>query len=142
MFRTILLATDGSENARRATEAAIGLARDLSVPAAVIVVHVATSPPSQSRMVRANFDVHALLEEDARQAVKGTLDRFEEAGLSYTLKVALGDPVAEILAIARKESADLIVIGSRGLGAIRGAVMGSVSQKVAQTADCPVMIVK
>ncbi len=51
-------------------------------------------------MVRANFDVRALLEEDAQQAVKDTLDRFEEAGLPYTLKVALGDPVAEILALA------------------------------------------
>ncbi len=142
MFRTILLATDGSENARRATEAAVTLAGEFAHPAVIVVVHVATSPPSQSRLVRANFDVHALLEEDARQAVKGTLDRFEEAGLPYTLKVALGDPVAEILGVARKENADLIVIGSRGLGAIRGAVMGSVSQKLAQTADCPVMIVR
>ncbi|MDN7024391.1 universal stress protein [Methanoculleus sp. FWC-SCC1] len=142
MFRTILLATDGSENARRATEAAVDLVGELAHPATVVVVHVATAPPAQSRLVRANFDVHTLLEEDARQAVSGTLDRLEAAGLSYTLKVALGEPVAEILAAAKKENADLIVIGSRGLGAIRGAVMGSVSQKIAQTADCPVMIVR
>ncbi len=142
MFRTILLATDGSENARRATEAAVGLVRELAHPATVVVVHVATSPPAQSRLVRANFDVHALLEEDARQTVSGTLGRLEEAGLPYTLKVALGEPVAEILAAAGKENADLIVIGTRGLGAIRGAVMGSVSQRIAQTADCPVMIVR
>lgn len=141
MFRTILLATDGSENARRATEATIGLAQELSHPA-IVVVHIVASPPSQSRMVRANFDVHALLEEDARQTLKDTLDRFEETGLPYTLKVALGDPVAEILALAQKENADLIVIGSRGLGTIRGAVMGSVSQKIAQSARSPVMIVK
>ncbi|RXE55725.1 universal stress protein UspA [Methanoculleus taiwanensis] len=142
MFRTILLATDGSENARRATEAAVTLAGELSHQVTVVVVHVATSPPSQSRLVRANFDVHALLEEDARQVVRGTLDRLEAAGVSSTLKVALGEPVTEILAVAKKENADLIVIGSRGLGAIRGAVMGSVSQKIAQTADCPVMIVR
>jgi len=92
--------------------------------------------------VRAGFDVHALLEEDARKAVKETFDRFEAADVPYTLKAALGDPVTEILAVAEKENADLIVIGSRGLGAIRGAMMGSVSQKVVQTAKCPVMIVK
>ncbi|WP_292364388.1 MULTISPECIES: universal stress protein [unclassified Methanoculleus] len=141
MFRTILLATDGSENALRATEAAIDLIQEFSHPT-VIVVHIATSTPSQSRMVKAGFDVHALLEEDARQAARETLERFEAAGIPYALKVALGDPVAEILAIAQKESADLIVVGSRGLGAIRGVMMGSVSQKVAQTAKCPVMIVK
>lgn len=142
MFRTILLATDGSENARRATDAAADLVGELAHPARVVVVHVATSPPAQSRLVRANFDVHALLEEDARQAVSGTLDRLEAAGVSSTLEAALGEPVTEILAVAKKENADLIVIGSRGLGAIRGAVMGSVSQKIAQTADCPVMIVR
>ncbi len=142
MFRTILLATDGSENARRATETVIDLIGELAHPATVVVVHVATSPPAQSRLVRANFDVHALLEEDARQTVQGTIARIEAAGLSYTLKVALGEPVAEIIAATKKEKADLIVVGSRGLGAIRGAVMGSVSQKIAQTADCPVMIVR
>lgn len=141
MFRTILLATDGSENARRATEAAVDLIQELSHPT-VIVVYVAASAPSQSRMVKAGFDVHTILEDDARQAARETLERFEAAGIPYTLKVALGDPVAEILAVAQKESADLIVVGSRGLGAIRGVMMGSVSQKIAQTAKCPVMIVK
>ena len=56
--------------------------------------------------------------------------------------MAIGDPAAEIIEIAEKEMADLIVIGSRGLGTIKGVFMGSVSQKVAHHSSCPVMIVK
>ncbi|MDE4909009.1 universal stress protein [Methanogenium marinum] len=140
MYTKILLATDGSENARRAANEAAGLARELS--SHVILVYIIHNPPSQSRMVKANFDVHSLLEEDAKSEIKHTIDIFEKDGLAYTLKVAIGDPAAEIIEIAEKETADLIVIGSRGLGTLKGVFMGSVSQKVTYHAKCPVLIVK
>lgn len=140
MYTKILLATDGSENARRAANEAAGIAKVMS--SRVILVYIINTPPSQSRMAKANFDVHSLLEEDARSEVKDTIHIFETEGLPYTLKVAIGDPAAEIIEIAEKEMADLIVIGSRGLGTIKGVFMGSVSQKVAHHSSCPVMIVK
>ncbi|WAI00681.1 universal stress protein [Methanogenium organophilum] len=140
MYTKILLATDGSENARRAADEAAGLARELS--SHVILVYIINTPPSQSRMAKANFDVHSLLEEDARSEIKDTIQIFEKEDLPYTLKVAIGDPAAEIIEIAEKEKTDMIVIGSRGLGTIKGVFMGSVSQRVAHHASCPVMIVK
>ncbi len=140
MYTKILLATDGSENARRAANEAAGLARELS--SHVTLVYIIQHPPSQSRMVKANFDVHSLLEEDAKSEIKHTIDIFETEGLAYTLKVAIGDPAAEIIGIAEKEKADLIVIGSRGFGTLKGVFLGSVSQKVTYHATCPVMIVK
>ncbi|WOF16640.1 universal stress protein [Methanoplanus sp. FWC-SCC4] len=140
MYKKILLATDGSENARRAAEKAAGFAKDLS--SHVILVYIINNPPSQSRMVKANFDVHSLLEEDAKTRIKDTIDIFENNGLPYTLKVAIGDPAAEIIEIAEREKADMIVIGSRGLGTIKGVFLGSVSRKVTHNAKCPVMIVK
>lgn len=141
MFHTVLLAIDGSENARRAAETATGLVADLP-DSSLAVVYVAAVPPSQSRIVRANFDVHALIEEDAHAVAGPVLALIEGAGVPYTLEVGMGDPASEILATAEKVGADLIVIGSRGLGALKGVVLGSVSQKVAQLAACPVMIVK
>ncbi|MEA5036661.1 TRAP-T-associated universal stress protein TeaD [bioreactor metagenome] len=140
MYEKILLATDGSENARRAAGEAVRLAKQLS--SQVILVYIFSNPPSQSRMAKANFDVHSILEEDAKIAIKDTIDLFEAEALPYTLKVGIGDPAAEITDIAGKENADLVVIGSRGLGAIKGAVIGSVSQKVASRVTCPIMIVK
>lgn len=141
MFRTLLLATDGSENARRATEAVIELATGLSIPS-VLVVHVVGTAPSESQLVRAGLDVHALLEEEARRAARPTLDLLDGAEVPYTLRAALGDPAAVILGLVERESVDLVVLGSRGLGALSGLVMGSVSQKIVQLAPCPVLIVK
>lgn len=140
MYTKILLATDGSENARRAADEVAGLAKELS--SNVILVYIINTPPSQSRMAKANFDVHSLLEEDARTDIKDTIRIFEKGDIPYTLKVAIGDPAAEIIEIAGKEMAELIVIGSRGLGTIKGVFLGSVSQKVTYHAPCPVMIVK
>jgi nucleotide-binding universal stress UspA family protein len=140
MFHTVLLAIDGSENSRRAAATAAGLVHDLA-DSSLAAVYVAATP-AQSRIVRANFDVHAVLEEDARSIAAPILDLIEKTGVPYTLEVGMGDPAAEILATAGRIGADLIVIGSRGLGALKGVVLGSVSQKVAQAAACPVMIVK
>jgi nucleotide-binding universal stress UspA family protein len=107
-----------------------------------MITHIVTSPPDQSRMVKAGFDVHTLLEDDAKIALSRTIDALSHASLSYELKVAIGEPSVEIVAIAKKEMADLIIIGSCGLGAIKGVLLGSVSQKISQTAFCPVMIVR
>jgi nucleotide-binding universal stress UspA family protein len=141
MFQTILLAIDGSENARRAAEAACGLVRVIN-GASLVVVYVAPNPPSQSRIMKADFDVHTLLIEDAQAVAGQTLEYIGNAGVPYTLEAGMGDPATEILKAGEKIKAGLIVIGSRGLGSLKGVVQGSVSQKVAQLATCPVMIVK
>lgn len=141
LFTKILLATDGSENANRAADAAISLAQGLSL-SSITIVHIVTSPPSESRMVQAKFDVHSLLEEESRKIISETLSRCDAAGIVYTLKVAIGDPAQEILTYVQKEHIDLVVIGSRGFGTLKGVLIGSVSQKIAHLAPCPVFIVK
>lgn len=140
MYKKILLATDGSDNAGRAAIEAAGLAGALS--SQIILVYISANPPSQSDMAKANFDVHKLLEDEAKKTVSGTIDLFESENIDYTLRVAIGEPAKEITAIAGKENAELVVMGSRGLGALKGAVIGSVSQKVAHMVKCPVLIVK
>ncbi len=66
-----------------------------------------------------------------KQGVKDAVTRIED-----------GDPAHEILESANRESADLIVVGSRGLGDLKGLLMGSVSHKVSQHAKCSCVIVK
>jgi nucleotide-binding universal stress UspA family protein len=56
--------------------------------------------------------------------------------------VRLGRPPQEIVNLADKIAAGLIVVGSRGLGGIRRALMGSVSESVIRHAHCPVMVVR
>jgi nucleotide-binding universal stress UspA family protein len=57
-------------------------------------------------------------------------------------RVEVGDSAAAILAVADEEKSDFIVMGTRGLGSIKGPLLGSVSHKVVQLAHCSVITVK
>jgi len=141
MIERILLASDGSNHAAKATETAIDLATQLP-NANITIFHVRASSPKRGDLVRAKFDVETLVQQEAKQAIKTTLNKFHQAGVRFMLEVALGDPAIEIVQYAEKEKFDLIIIGSRGLNTLGEVLLGSVSHKVVHEAVCPVMVVK
>jgi nucleotide-binding universal stress UspA family protein len=65
-----------------------------------------------------------------------------EAGVPYIREIGSGEPVPSLLDIAERHGCAGIVMGARGLGALRSALLGSVSQGVLQSASVPVTIVK
>ncbi|MBF7084226.1 universal stress protein [Desulfallas sp. Bu1-1] len=67
---------------------------------------------------------------------------FHWAGLPVEIVVRQGDVAGNIVDYARQNNCDLIVVGTRGRGNIKGMLLGSVSQKVVQQSHCPVLIVK
>ena len=82
-------------------------------------------------------------EEEARTRLDGQVQRLREAGGEVAgAHAKLGRPDAEIVALAEELSAGLIVLGSRGLGPLRSALMGSVSHSVVRHAHCPVLVVR
>ena len=90
-----------------------------------------------SAQLRRVFDAWGkqILEEAERTA--------RERGVTALATVAAeGDPVHEILECARREGADLLVVGSRGLGDLQGLFLGSVSHKLSQLAHCTCITVK
>ncbi|HSL01650.1 MAG TPA: universal stress protein [Rubrobacteraceae bacterium] len=142
---TILLATDGSEEAALAAETAAELSK--STGSEVHLVYVLPSP--------AQLIGHHLLSGEARESAIAGVERDAETFLkeqaekvgSYGGKVAethlrSGDPDKEILRTAEAIEAGVIVIGSRGLGAITRTLVGSVSESVVRHAHCPVYIVR
>jgi nucleotide-binding universal stress UspA family protein len=142
---TILLATDGSDEAKRATEAAVELSKDTGSE-----VHVAYVLPAPAQLIG-----HHLYSEETRDSLIGGAEREAERFLkeqaerigSDGAKVAethlrSGDPDKEILRLAEALDVGLIVIGSRGLGAVSRALMGSVSDSVVRHAHCPVFVVR
>ncbi len=134
----ILLATDGSREAELAATTAVELAN--STNSELHVVHVGEFVPT----LLAQTEVEpAQLEREAQQLLDEQVRKVEEAG--GTVKKAhlrLGRADEEIVDLAQSIGAGLIVMGSRGQGRIRRALLGSVSESVVRHAHCPVAIVR
>ena len=79
-------------------------------------------------------------QHDARELATEAAELLIGRGRSARAVVVRGDPAEGILEIAESESADLIVMGRRGLGRLRGVLVGSVSERVSRHAECPVLL--
>jgi nucleotide-binding universal stress UspA family protein len=66
----------------------------------------------------------------------------KQAGIAYECEVAKGDPAHTLLDILERFGCDLVIMGARGLGSLRSALLGSVSHEMLHAAGVPVMIVK
>jgi len=85
---------------------------------------------------------HAVVEAIGKKVLERAVEAATEAGAKSVKPVTLeGDPAEQIVAAARQQNANLIVLGSRGLSAFKRLLMGSVSQKVSQLSDCACLIV-
>ncbi len=139
----VLLATDGSEEAVLAARTAVDLAEKTGSELHVVFV---------SR-TRAAFEYDAMgfeigePHEEVREMGKRVLDDYvrqieESGGTVAEAHFKMGRPDERIVAVAEEIGAGLIVMGSRGLGGVRRALIGSVSDSVVRHAHCPVMIVR
>lgn len=146
----ILVADDGSAPALRAVEIAAELAAKTGVELVALAV---IDPADFSRPDLEAFARSEGLEEG------GELDSLVDVAADYLnrcrgIATARGAPrfhaekrvgedaAAEIIDFAREHGVDLIVVGSRGRGRLPGLLLGSVSQKVASAAPCPVLIAR
>jgi nucleotide-binding universal stress UspA family protein len=78
----------------------------------------------------------------AKATVDAALERARQAGIEADGRVLEGSAVDEILSFADNSGADMIVMGSRGHGALAGALLGSVSNGVVQHSNVPVLVAK
>jgi nucleotide-binding universal stress UspA family protein len=146
VFAKILLASDGSDYALRAAEAVASLGRALG--STVTVLHVFTPPamltsvPGSPGADMEPVALNAYIEQVQDAVAKRTGRVLDEAGVAYSTILEAGHPAEVIVRIAEDDGHDLIVLGSRGLSAIRSFLLGSVSDKVSHHAHCPVLIVK
>jgi nucleotide-binding universal stress UspA family protein len=141
-MQPVLLATDGSPTAEKATETAIELAQLLGTE--LVVVTVWTIPYTMTGLAPApiNGGLAELNEDEARKLVLGVAARAEEAGVVARTHVLRGIPVEEICAAAATYRPRFLVVGSHGWGVVRRAVFGSVSTGVLHRAKCPVLVVR
>jgi nucleotide-binding universal stress UspA family protein len=143
MYRNILVAIDGSTHAAQALADAVDLAQ-----AGNARLTVMTSVPDPSTWLvsgagYAGFDYEALEKETEREYSKLIEDAVEKVprDISVTKVVAHGRPSQRIIEQARSGEHDLIVMGSRGRGEMRSALLGSVSHQVLNSSPAAVLIV-
>jgi len=136
-IRTILHPTDFSDFSADAFHLACSLARDYG--ARLIVLHVEdVAVPMVGDGIMMPPPVMDL--EPARDALRKI--RPEDPIISVERYLIEGDPATEILQLARKTNADLIVMGTHGRTGVGRLLMGSVAERVLREAACPVLTVK
>ena len=138
MFRSILIAWDGSRHAKRALNEAIDIARTqgsrLTLLTVAAPIHVWAGPY-----------VPPVPEDELAIAAEKIAEEGEALvpdGIAVSSRTAEGSPGAELLKRAEAANHDLIVMGSRGRGAVRSVVLGSASHYVLNHSKVPVLIVQ
>jgi len=137
--REIVIATDGSAGSYVAVEQGVWLAKMLDAQATFVSVARAPFPalgePYYQRALSADL-------ARARAAIADAIFAAEERHVPYETEILEGSPSEKILEVAKAHGAELIVIGSRGRGAVTGAVLGSVSSEVVHRSDRPVLVAR
>lgn len=141
MYKNILVPTDASESAQRALKIAIDLAKEFG--SRIVLLHVVYTPEALGYTLSNGITVpQEEISIYGREALTAALDGIDTGNVLLEKKQKPGHPAAAILEEIESGKFDLVVMGSRGYGAIAGSLLGSVSQHVLSKAECPVMIVK
>jgi nucleotide-binding universal stress UspA family protein len=149
MFRHILVAVDGSAHSDRAVEAAGVIAR--CCESRVTLLHVlrrrgkATIPPSVqqfSELEHIEMSEQKILQSVAEKLTGQARKRLAVRGVTQVTELTeIGNPAERIAEIAKRFDVDLVVMGRRGLGAVGGMLMGSVTSSVNHLAQCACLTV-
>ncbi|MBN1452383.1 MAG: universal stress protein [Anaerolineales bacterium] len=140
MFNHILLGVDGSEHALHAAKTVGDMVRNMKFKSLRIVVAFEAVPsylgePNMQAAITSRM-------KEAETILQKALEAVGEVPGEVHNDLLEGSPAEAILDVANTRKSDLIVMGSRGLGRLTGALLGSQSQKVVQYAPCPVLIVR
>lgn len=136
----ILLATDGSVPAHRAAALAIELAQETGWPLHAVSVWT-VNPTATSAASGILPELIRLARQHADDVLREFADEAEAAGIQLHHRVAAGPPAAAICEEAADLQATVLVLGTRGWGAGKRFLFGSVSNRVVHEASCPVLVV-
>jgi nucleotide-binding universal stress UspA family protein len=149
----ITLATDGSEASAKALAFVLSkfqpdrsTGKDGHVPIHVSVIHVIARRPLAPITIGSTIpwikQRELKVKEVGRKLVEQSVQKLIEAGFTAEPLCQSGNPAEQILKVATKHHADLIVMGAKGLAAIDRFLLGSVSTRVVQHANCSVLVVR
>jgi nucleotide-binding universal stress UspA family protein len=150
-LRRITLATDGSSASAKALAFVLSkfqpdrsTGKGRRVPIHVSVIHVIARRPLAPITITSMipWNKYPKLKEATHKLIEPSVQKLIKAGFTAEPLCQLGNPAEKIMRVASKQHADLIVVGARGLAAIDRFLLGSVSTRVVQHANCSVLVVR
>jgi len=139
----ILIPVDGSDNALRAVNFAIGQAPQYKDGPEIHLLNVQL--PVASGTVRrfiGRSELDHYYQDEGVAALASARKLLDDAGLRYHHHICAGAYAETIVACAKEKGCDMIVMGARGLGSVAGMLLGSVTTKVIHLSPLPVLIIK
>lgn len=134
MYKSILLAADGSDNSFRAAKETLNFINENTK---VTILNVIQVEKSKDAILHGEDIVR-----EQKEKLADIMRLYENENVTYNVIFERGIPDETVVKAANDGSFNIIVLGNRGLNALQGMMMGSVSHKVAKRANIPVLIVK
>lgn len=139
---TVVVGVDGSDHSLEAARVAAAIARKWETRLLITTVvrppegwwGIGGAPPTPDAFANAVIEGRKRVLDEAEQALE--LD-----GIEYEMVEEVGDPASRLAELCRTENAGLLVVGRRGAGLVERIVVGSVADRVAHAAPCPVLTV-
>ncbi|AHY43553.1 universal stress protein [Stutzerimonas decontaminans] len=143
-MRRLLIAYDGSDNAKRALQYVVDLARDTGMALQVHVVNVQHEPVIYGEYFTAAMydELNNSLIAKARTVLDEAAAVLQGAGLSCETHALMGNVAEQVADAVKRLDCDTVVMGTRGLGSFTGLVLGSVANRVIHEVSVPVLLVK
>jgi nucleotide-binding universal stress UspA family protein len=139
----LLVPFDNSDNAKRALQHAIQLAKQ-NTATELVIVH-AHEPPivyGEIAIYMPEERANELQRQHSEAVLKAGVEIAKEAGVTFTSEILIGDIAKSVVSCAEKHGCDGIVMGTRGMGAVGNLLMGSIATKVIHLTKLPVTLVK
>jgi len=142
MYERFLVPVDGSKHSKHALKSAKRLAQNMGINARITLLHIIPSNNINTVAFGVDIDIEQLQVEEVRRILDESAQVLSGSSIQYDSEYHIGDPAEMICKKAKEGDYDIIVMGSRGLSLFSELLLGSVSHKVVQHANCAVMIVK
>lgn len=140
----IMIAVDGSSHSTKVAKAAIRLAASYKNPPELHLVFVHLPIPTLGGLIKpvGHEALQRYYREEGEDALRAANRLFARAGLACTSHILVGQIAESLASEAKKLKCELIVMGTHGMGAVSGMLLGSVATKTVHLAHCPVSLVR